>query len=553
MAEGLLPSIFGLVRGINDRKKAARLQDAEANVFNDPSETNLGALAQIDAPTAFAQRKAGTDEAAALRATKRSEGVADLGVIGKFFRNLEPGADVGAAIDEATPFLTSQLGVDANGIQNFKTAIAANPRLIEGLDDDAFKEITKGRFDTKIATPGSYAMRDGKVIAKVPFGMKTVSTKGGDGQVRVDSFDPNTGEYMPSTFKAPGEPAATPFTGKVDVDTLLPHVVAQESSDNYKSVNKETGALGRYQVMPQTGRGLAAQLGLAWRPDMMKKDDPASRRYQDAIGRAAIQESVNFGGGDPARTFSHYYGGPDERKWGPKTRKYTEEMMARLSGGDAASAGGPAITMPGKTPKPGKSYRAATREEIKQAGYPDGTAAQVDQDGKMVNLKTPTSAAQKALSGQADRARDLIDRTTAMVKEVTRLRQHPGLEQSQGVVRGHLPDWLTGQEGTNFRNAIRALRSNIGLDRLLEFKAGSAQGASGFGNLSNAEGDKLEKKFGNLAETNDPVEMRRIMDEILTDAAAILRRQYTGFKTMKAAAPAASSPAAPAGVTVTKW
>jgi len=128
-----------------------------------------------------------------------------------------------------------------------------------------------------------------------------------------------------------GSKVATPLT----VQGLRAHVVAQESSGNYKAVNKETGALGRYQVMPQTGKVLAARAGLPWRQDLMNKDTPEAKAYQDKIGDAAIQDSIRAGGGNPAAIFSHYYSGSASAyknpRGNPKTAKYVGEMLKRLS------------------------------------------------------------------------------------------------------------------------------------------------------------------------------------------------------------------------------
>lgn len=528
MAEGLLPSIVDFVGGINERKRRARSQDALKNYLNSPDEA-IEAFAQIDAPAAINMARQRQADVIGQEETVRKRRMEDLGVASRYLRGLPEGADYGAAIDELSPFFTETLGIPADRVAGFKQAALANPAAL--LDDEAYEAMVKDRYESKVATPGSHMYRGGKVIGKVPFGMKTVTTRGGDGSARTDTFDPNTGEFGTSRTGpsgAPSAPSATPaFSGELTVDTLLPHVVAQESSDNYKAVNAETGALGRYQVMPNTGKVLAQRLGLAWRPDMMRRDDPASRRYQDAIGRAAIQESVDFGGGDPARTFSHYYGGSDERQWGPKTRKYTSEMLARIgAGGGSAGAGAAPITMPGK---PGKTYRAATREEIAAAGYPEGTAAQIDQDGKMVNLKTPSAAAQKGNADKAGKAQALIDQTNNIVGMVTRLSKHPGLEQATGSYRGRVPGLVLGQQADDFINQLEALKSNIGLNKLMEFKASSSQGASGFGNLSNAEGERLERSFGDLKRTNSPQEIQRIFSDILKTSEQILRRQAAGF------------------------
>lgn len=130
-----------------------------------------------------------------------------------------------------------------------------------------------------------------------------------------------------STDAAPVQPGNAPA---LSVDTLRPLFMAQESGGRYHVVNKDTGALGAYQVMPDTAKALAGKLGLGWQPGLMTGTTPAAKAYQDKIGGAAIQDAIDNSGGDPRTAFSYYYGGSDRSKWGPKTRAYAGEMMDRL-------------------------------------------------------------------------------------------------------------------------------------------------------------------------------------------------------------------------------
>lgn len=121
------------------------------------------------------------------------------------------------------------------------------------------------------------------------------------------------------------------------VETLRPLFSAQESSGSYTAVNKQTGALGRWQVMPQTGEALAKRIGVAWRPGLMTSDSAEAQAYQDKIGGAAIQEAIDHSGGDPHKLFSYYYSGSTTAyrnpAANPKTAQYVDDMMARLGPG----------------------------------------------------------------------------------------------------------------------------------------------------------------------------------------------------------------------------
>lgn len=188
--------------------------------------------------------------------------------------------------------------------------------------------------------------------------------------------DPRTGAIISLTPNGGAGGASGPLT----VETLRPHFIAQESSGNYKARNAETGAMGAYQVMPETGRNLAKQLGIPWRPALMLQDTPEARAYQDQIGGAAIQDAINGGGGKAEDVFSYYYGGSDRRKWGPRTRQYAGEMVARLGGG--SQGGGYTVTQVtgGKPPEP-KTTILTPEEVAAIPGLDPGAVYQRKPDG----------------------------------------------------------------------------------------------------------------------------------------------------------------------------
>lgn len=517
---GVVQNIIGMVRDINDRKRTHAVNEQLKNYLHDPNAA-IAAVNQIDAPTAIAlDRQRLADESSRTAATNAAQDRA-LKLSREFLRGLPEGSDTGAAFDQISPFL-QQLGVKPEMLTGFRSTVTTNPNVL--LDDKAYEDMMKDRFTTQTHTPGSIATRGGKEILRVPYKMDAVNTPAGSS---TNIFNPNTGRFETGGVEAPAiaptSPASPPPMGAqpsaaLSVEALRPLFVAQESSGDYTAVNKETGALGRYQIMPDTGRALAAKIGVAWRPDMMRRNDAVSQRYQDALGNAAIQESIDFGGGDPARTFSHYYGGSDTRKWGPKTRKYTAEMMDRLSGGrgngaaapaapNAAPGGAPVVTptgvvVPPKPTAPKNTYRAATPQELAAAGYPKGTAAQVGTDGKLVNVKTPPAANQMKPYDQ-EKARGTADGLGTFVNMATELLNDKGLDAAVGNFQGRLPGLVLPQAAVNFRNKMDSFKSNIGLNKLMELKAASTQGASGFGNLSNEEGRRLEQAFGTLETTND--------------------------------------------------
>jgi len=540
MPEGLLPSVFGFVRDIKDRQRTAKVDDQLKNYLTDPEGTVKG-ITEIDPRFGIRLEQDRVAQQQSAEESRRKRMKENTGFISQYMRGLDPKTtDIGAAIDELAPFFSETLGTSPEEMARFRAAVTAHPDILQGLDDEAFKAMAEDRFSEKIATPGSYVRRGGETVEKVPYGMQVQDTAAG-ALSRI--FDPNVGRYVDEQPGA-AAPSAAPSSGgpsQLTVEALLPHIVAQESGGDYTARNAETGALGAYQVMPETGRALARQVGVAWRPDMMQKDDPASRKYQDAIGGAAIQEAVNASGGDPSAAFAYYYGGPDKSRHGPRTRQYVEDMTRRI-GGDASQVfGQQAVMTPTSTynpPRPSAApvtSRSLTPQEVAERGYRPGTVVQVDSTGKEQVRQAPAATSKTAsLVAGEERAKLLSDMTTRYLTAVERLRDHPGLETAVGVVQGRLPGLVLGQDAQDAINLLENLGDQTALTNMLAFKSSSATGATGFGNMSNAEGTRLENAFGSLKRTNSIEQLRDTLDSIYTDISAISKRQAEGFAKLEA-------------------
>lgn len=115
-------------------------------------------------------------------------------------------------------------------------------------------------------------------------------------------------------------------------DGFKQSIIGQESGGRYGVPNADgSGAMGVGQVMPATGKALAARIGLPWRPDLMAGTSVDARRYQDQITHAATQEAWNAAHGNPRIAAMYYHGGSDQSKWGPKTQQYANDILARMN------------------------------------------------------------------------------------------------------------------------------------------------------------------------------------------------------------------------------
>lgn len=352
--------------------------------------------------------------------------------------------------------------------------------------------------------PGTHLVdpSTGKPIFSAPFKPEHITV--GEGQ-KVIEYQPGGGQSGQSS------------SADLSVEGLRPHFVAQESSGNYSAVNRETGAMGAYQVMPQTGQALAGQLGLPWHPELMTASTPEAKAYQDKIGGAAIQEAVTAGGGDPGKTFSYYYGGPDQSKWGPRTRQYASEMTARLGqdGGARVIAQGP--------PKQAKGqWQQMSPQEVQEAGLPAGVY-QRSPDGEIKAVAGTTGKnAQPTGQAYSQSAMDAFDRA---IGSANRLLKHPGFKAAVGS--GFDPaSWgsfnpvtgstFAGTDAQDFKSELDAMKAQVFLPMVQSMK--------GMGALSNAEGEKLTAAIGAMDTKMSEGAFRASLNRIMADLNKYKRR-----------------------------
>jgi len=136
---------------------------------------------------------------------------------------------------------------------------------------------------------------------------------------------------IPAPSAAPAAAAPTP-TGSSELSTAiadaerkydLPHGLLDaqiyiESRGNPRAVSPQ-GAEGISQLMP----GTAKALGVDPFNPVQAVDGQARYLKQGIDATGSLQGGLMF-----------YHGGPDQRGWGPKTRAYATDVLARLGGGD---------------------------------------------------------------------------------------------------------------------------------------------------------------------------------------------------------------------------
>lgn len=127
--------------------------------------------------------------------------------------------------------------------------------------------------------------------------------------------------------------------GGSDFDRFINSIIAQESGGNYGAVNRHSGALGRYQIMPSNisswSRGA---LGQSITPQQFLSNP----QYQDQIAKWQLQNYYNQFG--PAGAAVAWYAGPGNaqkyvknpngwnKKQGnyPSIAQYVAQVLARM-------------------------------------------------------------------------------------------------------------------------------------------------------------------------------------------------------------------------------
>lgn len=87
-------------------------------------------------------------------------------------------------------------------------------------------------------------------------------------------------------------------------------------------------------------------------------------------------------------------------------------------------------------------------------------------------------------------------------------------------------------ESKNWAEVRDTVIANIGLDKLMELKAGSAQGATGLGALNEKELEMLQKHKGSLLATQNPEDLKKVLKQMHIDQ---MKFQHDTMRTLESA------------------
>ena len=361
MAGYAAANIVDFVRGFGERRKAAHVEDAMKNYIGHPEQA-IQEVNQYDPNTAIALRDKNIADTAAQRAAQNAlndQNLARFKTVTSFLRGLPKDADIGAAYDSITPFLKGQMGLDDNAILEGRQAITANPSIVTALDDEAHKASLK----TNVIGPGAALAVGDQIVHQQPAAPKYMTVpdgKGGNTLVEVG------GGAAPGPTSSPAPTAPGIFTRGSDIEShaygLIPKV---NVSSRYRPPGKNADVGGVPDSYHLT--------------DQARDFTPPAGMTMQGLYQTLKQ---GFPGMDVILEKDHVHVEP------PKGTPHTNGGGA---GGSSvvSTPNGPRVIM--RNPGAPKTVRPATQQELLDAGYPAGSAAQIDPDGKFINLKTPTA------------------------------------------------------------------------------------------------------------------------------------------------------------------
>lgn len=148
---------------------------------------------------------------------------------------------------------------------------------------------------------------------------------------------------------------------------------------------------------------------------------------------------------------------------------------------------------------------------------------------------TPKARADLASKLVQEKPRDLtaledneatLDQAISTAKQVL---NHPGMYMGTGAL-GEVAGRVPGSNAYDFRQALQTLKGQVMLGVLQKLKSVSPTGSSGFGQLSNAEGDTLRNSITNLEAAQSEGQLKSALDKVISTMQGSKERLTRGYE-----------------------
>ena len=326
------------------------------------------------------------------------------------------------------------------------------------------------------------------------------------------------------------------YSQEMGIDPNIARAVAMQESGGRQDVVSPAGAIGTFQLMPDT----AKELGV----------DPHDLEQNIRGGIQYLRQMHDRYGGNWDRALYAYNWGPgnmdaylqtgkglDGRPMPSETLNYVPGVRGRLgSGQQPAVAGGygggvstiplQALALPGAAGEAARAVYAAQQKAMDRLQYVDGVGMIDKSTGMVAPLRTadgmpymsPKQRKEEADAAKQEQAREaqrrfaLQNAKTQMTSLGNALSIIP--EPGSGVswdtgLTGSVLSMLPGTDARNLQAELDTIGSGSMLQTMQALKAASPTGATGMGALSDSEGKLLRESLGSLDTWQSPEQLRR--------------------------------------------
>lgn len=362
---------------------------------------------------------------------------------------------------------------------------------------------------------------------------------GGAGGGMMPSRPTLGGAYTGAALAPDVDALIVKYSQEYGVDPNIARAVAMQESGGRQDVVSPSGAIGTFQLMPDT----AKELGV----------DPHDLDQNIRGGIQYLKQMHDRYGGNWDRALYAYNWGPgnmdvylqtgkglDGRPMPSETLNYVPGVRGRLSGGQQpAVAGGygggaggmpmiplQALTLPGAAGEAARAVFAAQQKVMDRLQYVDGVGMIDKSTGMVAPLRTadgmpymsPKQRKEEADASKQEQARE-AQRRFALQNAKTQMTSlgnalsiipEPGRGVSWGTgFTGSVLSMLPGTDARNLQAELDTIGSGSMLQTMQALKAASPTGATGMGALSDSEGKLLRESLGSLDTWQSPEQLRR--------------------------------------------
>lgn len=535
-------TLFGLIHDLGDRRRARKIRDAQRDYLSDPLaaiqavneiDPNVALDLRDDYQNVLAQRN--QQEQAALEAERTRALGAARGITQGLMRVQQNGGDVVAAFNEAVPILRNGFNMTDEEIDDWRLRITGDPNTLPNMYR-LLNEPTTAESKLYEIGPGEGLYdSQGNNLARQPSLPRTVTVKRADGGTDVLIMD-EEGNFVQSG-QTGGVPSATAS------------VPGQRLGVNPQARGMRNNNPGNIKVsddMPWASRqpGFAGSDGTFARFATMEQGIAAQERLlgQNYVnGQRNVTQIVDkYLGFDPNRR------GENSRESRDNYIRYVagqlgldssapvpQSMLAPLAQAmrEFENGGGPATGGTGQGPRPAYStpgavpeadgWRDLTAAENQQRGLDPNRRYQIgiggDNEGRIVEVpgQTRPGAGKAGETNGTQEVTSAVSAASRMRDAARRIRNHPSFDQATGSIQGRLPSIFQGSQ--DFDTDLQAFKDRVVIETITAMKKASETGATGFGQLTEKEGSRLENSMGSLSATS-PDNLQRTLSALERDA-----------------------------------